>query len=216
MKRKIAMKKSVWDKLATKYDSLWVQKHSLSPTRDMVMKYIDSSFSISQGFTMLDVGCATGELLNTVSKKYKSARLFGLDKSAEMLKIAKAKNSALTLTNCYAEKYSSQHKFDIITCCHSFPYYIEKEKVLRNLSQLLAKDGKAIFIQASNNSFYDKFVMFFIEFTAEKADYLSVKDFTRLSEKYYRTSEVFLIKQRAFMPSIYGFVLEHKDENTTD
>ncbi len=205
------MKKSVWDKLANKYDNLWVQKHSLGPSRNMVIKYMEKYFPKELIFCMLDVGCATGELLCNVGELYPRARLFGLDKSREMLKIANEKNPNIRLANCYASQYKTMEKFDIISCCHSFPYYDNKKEVLEVMSRIISPKGKLIFIQASKNSFYDKLVMFFVEFTAEKADYLSKKDFIQLTQPYFDTEDVFLIKQRLFMPSIYGFVLKPKE-----
>ncbi len=205
--------KSVWDKLAKKYDDLWVQKYSLSPTREAVLKYIEKLYKKEDSFKMLDAGCATAELLNVVYKKYEKAHFFGIDKSSEMIKIAIDKNDRINFRVCDVHDYENLEKFDIITCCHSFPYYNDKEKVLEKFSKLTNKNGKIIFVQASKNSIYDKIVMFFVEFTAEKADYLSKKDFLKMSEKHFDTVDVFLIKKKMFMPSIYGFVLEPKNEN---
>ena len=41
--------------------------------------------------TLLDVGCGTGALLYQLSQQGKSAKLFGIDLSEEMAKVAKAK-----------------------------------------------------------------------------------------------------------------------------
>jgi hypothetical protein len=68
----------------------------------------------------------------------------------------------------------------------------------------------AIFIHGSINSIYDKIVMSIVEMTAENASYISKKQFIDLAKEYFVVEGSFLIKERWFMPSIYGFVLRRK------
>ena len=164
---------------------------------------------------MLDIGCATGQLLQEVRRIYPNVKLTGVDKSKEMLQVAKAKNMDITFECINAEELNFSEKFNVITCCHSFPYYNDKHKVMESVENMLSDDGIAIFVQASINNWYDRIVMAIIERTAESAQYLSKKDFLKIANDYFDTEDVFLIKERAFMPSIYGFVLRKKYEYTT-
>lgn len=198
---------NVWDKLSDKYDTLWVQKYSLAPSRKKALDCLKNS---SNSFSLLDVGCATGQLLYEIKKLYPNAELLGIDKSSMMIKVAKEKSKDIKFDCVVAENFDTYNKFDFITCCHSFPYYTEKSAVLEKLSKLLQDKGKAIFIQASINSFYDKFVMSIVEKTAEKAEYLSKKDFCDLAEKYFFVENIFTIREQWFMPTIAGFVLGKK------
>jgi len=201
------MKTNVWDKLSGKYDNLWVQKYSLTPSRGEVIRRLNGK---GGQFSLLDVGCATGQLLGEIKVKYSQARLFGIDKSPNMIELAKQRNGDIELICSFAEGFNINMKFDFLTCCHSFPYYSDKSKVLGHLAGLLEDDGRAIFIQAGINNFYDRFVMAIVEKTAEKAEYLSRKDFCDLAEKYFIIEECFIIREKYFMPSICGFVLRKR------
>ena len=200
-------KVSIWDKLSKKYDSLWVQKYSLTPTRKKVLSILKRC---KNGFSMLDMGCATGQLLSEVRSEFSSCNLFGIDKSEQMIEIARSKNIDAKFDCVYAEEYDTKVKFDVVTCCHSFPYYQEKELVLKKTASMLEENGMAIFIQGSINGIYDKIVMSMVERTAESANYLSKKEFINLAKEYFVVEESFLIKEKWFMPSLCGFVLRKK------
>mgnify|MGYP001122092002 CR=1 FL=1 len=198
---------SIWDNLAEKYDSLWVQKYSLTPTRRRVLAILKNC---KQDFSMLDIGCATGQLLSEVRGEFPDSKLYGIDKSMNMIEQARSRNIDAKLDCVYAEEYDSTIKFDVITCCHSFPYYQDKVLVLQKIASLLEDRGMAIFIQGSINSVYDKVIMSLVELTAEKADYLSQKDFIDLAAEFFVLEENFKIKEKWFMPSLCGFVLRKK------
>jgi trans-aconitate methyltransferase len=203
----ISKKVSIWDKLSKKYDFLWVQKYSLTPTRKKVISILKCCKS---DFTMLEVGCATGQLLSEVRSEFPECKLFGIDKSEQMIQRARSKNIDAQFDCVYAEEYDTNIKFDVVTCCHSFPYYQEKELVLKKIASLLDENGMTIFIQGSINGIYDKVVMSIVEMTAENASYISKKQFIDLAKEYFVVEGSFLIKERWFMPSIYGFVLRRK------
>ncbi|MHB8127605.1 MAG: class I SAM-dependent DNA methyltransferase [Mobilitalea sp.] len=199
----------VWDKLAKKYDNLWVQNYSLAPTRKAVLINIEKLDNINK---LLDIGCGTGQLLQEIYINNKNIKLYGLDKSEQMIAQAKSKKSGATL---FCADISEDNileslggDFDLVVCCHSFPYYKNKPDVINKIYNLLNDRGYVIFAQASINSFYDKVAMSIVEKTAEKADYLSRKDFIALTEKKFEIKEEFQIQEKWFMPSICGFVLK--------
>lgn len=198
---------SIWDKLSKKYDFLWVQKYSLAPTRKKVISILKCCKS---GFKMLDIGCATGQLLSEVRSEFPGCKLLGIDKSEQMIELARSKNIGAQFDCAYAEEYDTINKFDVITCCHSFPYYQEKELVLKKIASRLEENGMAIFIHGSINNIYDKIIMSIVEMTAEKANYLSKKEFIELSKEYFVVEDSLLIKEKWFMPSLCGFVLRRK------
>lgn len=202
----------IWDRLADKYDSLWVQKYSLEPTRRKILDILTSrkQENLTNDFSILDIGCATGQLLSEVRSEFSDSQLFGIDKSANMIELARSRNIDAKLECVFAEELDVDSKFDVITCCHSFPYYLDKALVLQKIASLLDDHGIAIFIQGSINSFYDKIIMALVELTAEKANYLSRKDFTAMAEEFFIVEESFLIREKWFMPSLCGFVLRKK------
>lgn len=199
----------IWDKISGKYDRLWVQKYSLSPTRRGVLHKIGRL----KAETLLDVGCGTGQLILEVTANY-NISCTGIDKSPEMIGQAESKGitARFLRVDVTSEKLSDffKERFDIITCTHSFPYYVNKKEVLKKLNSVLNDGGMVIFVQAAINNVYDRFVMAAVESTAEKAEYLSKKDFLRLALEHFELEEQFDIKEKWFMPSINGYVLRKR------
>jgi len=205
------LKSRVWDKLAAKYDRLWVQKYLLGPTRTKIASLLSERFG-GRGFALLDAGCATGQLLHEIKNRQEGVLLFGIDKSGEMIRRAKERAPRANLFCADLDSrdltsYISENSLDAITCCHSFPYYRDKKAVLANLKKVLKDDGVMIFAQASINNMYDRLVMAAVEKTAEPAEYLSRRDFRRLAEAEFSILSEFAVKERFYMPSICGFVL---------
>ncbi|MCL1914479.1 MAG: class I SAM-dependent methyltransferase [Eubacteriaceae bacterium] len=198
---------SVWDKLSEKYDSLWVQKYSLSPTRYKVAEII-SRLANSPSFGLLDLGCGTGQLISELSILFPESVFVGVDKSQSMLDIAKEKCPSVDFLLSEAENLEIGFvKMDFITCCHSFPYYQDKGKAADKIKLLVKPGGYAILVQASVNSLYDKIAMWFVEKTAEPAQYLEKNDFLRYFMNGFDLVEQFALKEKWYMPTIYGFVL---------
>jgi S-adenosylmethionine-diacylgycerolhomoserine-N-methlytransferase len=73
--------------------------------RDRMIRGLD----LSEGQSLLEVGCGTGRNLAVVARHFPEARLFGLDISSEMLVTARAKlahlGSAVTLRELDASRY---------------------------------------------------------------------------------------------------------------
>ena len=201
------MKPSIWDRLSRKYDTLWVQKHSLSPTRKKITEILGKLVT-QPDFKMLDIGCGTGQLIEDLSAQYPLAFFTGIDKSERMVALAQEKNPSHRFLTVAAEKLAFDEAcFDFITCCHSFPYYQDKEAVVDRIKKILKPNGYAIFVQASVNNRYDHFVMWIVEKTAETAEYLSRREVRRFFTDGFTVVQEFIIKEKWYMPSICGFVL---------
>ncbi len=201
----------IWDTLAAKYDKLWVQKYSLEPTRRELLRRIRAL----KAKRLLDIGCGTGQLIADVLAADPEVQCIGIDKSKAMITAAKAKN-------LNAEFYTldisaplpaeiSRGAFDVIACTHSLPYYENKQEIIHKITGLMSEQTVLFFVQASVNHLYDGIVMYFIEKTAEKAEYLSRKDFLRLTADRLCPVEEFAVKEKWFMPSICGYVMKLKD-----
>jgi len=202
---------SVWDRLANNYDRLWVQKYSLAPTRLKVMEIL-SSLPENPEMLLLDLGCGTGQLLYELKNKYAGVKLSGVDKSSEMIRTAQAKKIGaelfcLNIDRDELPEKINENKPDVIVCCHSFPYYNDKQAVLNKLFNALKTDGILIFIQASVNNLYDRLIHSAVIRTAEPGEYLSIKAFRDLVSTKFVIKQEFKIKKRFYMPSICGFVL---------
>jgi ubiquinone/menaquinone biosynthesis C-methylase UbiE len=252
---------SVWDRLAHRYDRLWVQKVSLGKTREAVHQRLDELIRKGKT-TILDLGCGTGQLLGELAQKHQQNQaqqqqqqneqqyrqqqqiqqqqsqqqqsqqqqnqqqaphdttplhLIGVDKSSAMIREARKRHTGavlhcLDVSREQLKKFVAPESLDVVVCCHSFPYYTNKEDVLQQLREVLRPDGSMIFVQASINGWYDRLVMALIEKTAERADYLSREAFKTLVAPDFEVVEEFHVRVQAFMPSICGFVMRKRSD----
>lgn len=197
----------IWNKLAEKYDRLWVQKYSLHPTREQVMRRLDGMMPDS----LIDIGCGTGQLLCQIAQTHPGIDLTGIDKAEEMIQKCRDKKiPGQLICGDVGELDALAKKYDAAICCHSFPYYQNKTTIIDKVHGMLNENGRAIFIQASQNNLYDRIALWLVERTAEKAEYISKDEFCRLFETRFIIEERFTIRERWFMPSICGFVMRKR------
>lgn len=208
--------KRVWDFWAGKYERLWVQKYSLSPTRRDIIKEIKMIIKPGRAYNILDMGCGTGQLIREMQKEFKGLDInyTGVDISSSMIKLAQNSDSNSTYFNCSIDDFSiKDNYYDIIVCSHSFPYYPDRTAAIEKFHNLLSEDGCLFLAQASANSIYDNIAMFFVKFTTGSAKYLSVKKIKALVENKFHLLKVHWIKEKYYMPSICLFVLKKDGKN---
>ena len=88
-------------------------------------------FHIPPGRNVLEIGCGTGVLLNSLSPK----EGIGIDFSPEMTKIASKKYPRLRFITADAADYKLDEKFDYIVITDTIGYFEDIQKVLRNIRQ---------------------------------------------------------------------------------
>ena len=205
------MRYEVWENLAHKYNKLWVQKYSLRPTRREVKSIVLPLLKKNKDLKILDIGCGTGQLAKEVSARFKDVDYLGIDVAANMVSIAKASNKGknVKFNVCPIEKFDTQNKFDIIICTHSFPYFPNKECMLKKITGMCNKGGRIIIVNSSTNSLKDLIINFFLKTTTSKAEYLSIwkmkKMFKNNGLKIKKTG---IIREKFYMPTIALFHLE--------
>ena len=86
MDDKKRLSKDAFNLQATTYDTDNNGKHSRTLYPHIIDRLSDILFD-----NVLDVGCGTGEILNTIKNRYPAVSLYGIDISEEMLKKAKEK-----------------------------------------------------------------------------------------------------------------------------
>ncbi len=103
--------------------------------------------ALSEPFrTVLDIGCGTGALLRIIQEKGTDARLFGIDLSERMIRMAKAKlGEKADLRVSDSEKLPfSNGAFDLVLCTFSFHHYPDPGAVLSDMRRVLAPSGRLI------------------------------------------------------------------------
>ena len=111
---------------------------------DHVVNCILDNARVEEGKNILDVACGSGVLTPYyLARKVKSVT--GIDFSAEMIKIADGKTISgkgkVRYICADAEDFMSDMKFDSIVIYNAFPHFRDPEKIIKNLSRLLAHDG---------------------------------------------------------------------------
>ncbi len=202
------MKERIWNFWADKYDKLWVQKYSLRPTRDYILKSI-SKMNINENMKVLDLGCGPGQLISEISSKFDNLDITGMDFSENMIEISKNKNPMAKHIKLNADElYKLNDKFDLIICTHSLPYYKEPEKIFMELSKLLNNEGRLLIGFASGNNFYDKFILSFVKLTTGPANYPSDERFRKIISPFFKVENLGIIKEKIYMPRIAVYKLK--------
>jgi ubiquinone/menaquinone biosynthesis C-methylase UbiE len=88
-------------------------------------------FHIPPGRAVLEIGCGTGVLLNSLFP----GRGVGIDFSREMIKIASKKYPHLRFINADVADYKLNERFDYIVISDTIGYFEDIQKALRNIRQ---------------------------------------------------------------------------------
>ena len=199
---------NIWNFWADKYDKLWVQKYSLKPTRNYIIKAL-SKYIKNDEIKVLDLGCGTGELIFELKNKFNNLEVTGIDFSEKMIEISKKRNpSAKHLKMDASELNVLDTKYDIIVCTHSLPYYKEPKNVFKHLNNLLSDEGKLLIGFASGDSIYDKFILGFVKLTTGKANYPSDNEFRAMIFPFFEVENLKIIRKKFFMPRIAVYTLK--------
>lgn len=114
---------------------------------------------LERGQTVLDYGCGAGHMTMKIADAVSPGKVVALDISEKQLKYALRKNiEKIESSNTMFVKMTKGFKipkktFDRIICSVSINYFIHPEKELKQLSKVLKKDGKAVFLAIKAPSF---------------------------------------------------------------
>ena len=205
------MKYEVWEKLAHKYNNLWVQKYSLGPTRREVKKIVLPLLEKNNELKILDIGCGTGQLIKEISDYYNKVNYLGIDVAENMIEVAKKNNKGknVKFKTSSIESFESNDKYDIIICTHAFPYFPNKQEMIKKMAGLCNKKGQVIIVNSSTNSLKDLIINFFLKATTSKAKYLSIDEMKKLFKSAkLKVKKIEVIRERFYMPTIALFHTE--------
>lgn len=138
MKDKKTLSRNTFDLQATTYDTDKNGEHARTLYPHITDRLSDIPFN-----TVLDVGCGTGEILNTIKNRFPAVSLYGIDISEEMLEKSKEKllNTAeLSLGDAELLPYESDY-FDLLICSDSFHHYPNPQKAIEEFYRVLKTDG---------------------------------------------------------------------------
>lgn len=131
-------------------------------------KLIIEKINLNKNYSLLDVGCGTGEILNIIAEKYKKVNLYGIDISPKMIKIAKTKSHAKKINYICGDSEKlpyDDNSFDIVITSESFHHYPNPQKVLNEFKRVIKKNGKLILCDMYRPIIIRNFMNFMFKFT---------------------------------------------------
>jgi len=117
-------------------------------------------------YNILDLSAGTGNISIELAKKYPNSKVYAVDISSEMLKIAHEKAKKENISNIIfsvqdVEKLEYEDiKFDIVTCGYGLFFYPNRKKVLKDISSRLNLDGVFVFSTFTQKAFQPYSKMF--------------------------------------------------------
>lgn len=149
----------LWEKMVYDKENMFLRFPTSGQREDITLREILNRTK-SKSVSILDIGCANGELVRKFIKKgFKNIK--GIDNSNEMIKKAKEelqndfpnKDPDSVFFYCDVDKgFDNYEKFDFITALGLVEYVIDRERFFRNVSELLNETGIA-FIESRNKLF---------------------------------------------------------------
>jgi ubiquinone/menaquinone biosynthesis C-methylase UbiE len=166
--------RTLWDFWAPRYDRLWVQKHSLGPSRAMVLARIEEA--TPEAVRFLDLGCGIGQFAFELAEARPRAEVVAVDPTPGMIERARRDfaHERVTYLQGSIDEIPRDSGFDVITCMHAFPYVQDGAACARRMHELLRPAGRVLLINANAHTLWDRFVLWFVERTTTPAHYRSV------------------------------------------
>lgn len=117
-----------------------------NPKSAEFLKKILQPVKINKGDKVLDLACGTGVISN-ILQEMSGNKLFAIDFSSEMIKIAKKKNTNPNIEFICTDFFDYNEKeFNEIVCFDAYPHFMDRLKFSKKLYDSLTKSGVAYII----------------------------------------------------------------------
>ena len=106
-------------------------------------KLVLNELKLNKSIKILDISCGTGQLLNKLKWR---AKLYGVDISQEMLRVAKRRlgDSAILQKGDVHNLPFKDNTFDYVISTEAFHHYGDQIKALREMNRIVKNKGKVI------------------------------------------------------------------------
>jgi len=139
-------KSTAWDQAARWYDAL-VGDHGSDYQKDIIMPGATRLMNLKKGHRVLDLACGQG-----VFSRYllaKGMQVEGLDTSAELLKLARARSKPAISFHladaCDTGTFEESH-FDAVACLLALQNMEEIEPTFKNVARWLKPEGRFVMV----------------------------------------------------------------------
>ncbi len=128
--------------------------------------------------TVLDIGCGQGDFLNFLKSKYPDTSLYGVDYFVKDINSKNIQFFNKLLADCHFE----DNYFDLITAWAVFEHLHSPDVYFNEVSRILKKEGKFIFLVTNSESLYGKYA--YIEDIPRHTYHFSKKTLQNYAKKY--------------------------------
>lgn len=118
-----------------------------------------------QATQILDIGCHGGIFTYLIFKKFKNAKVYGVDISEKAIYYAKKKYNNIKFMVARGENLPfSSNKFDFVTCFEVLEHVENPKKVLANIKRVSKKDANLLIIVPTENLLFRSIWFFWTKF----------------------------------------------------
>lgn len=145
--------------------------------------------SLNGSEVLLDIGCGTGALEETLAAQHPHLHVTGIDLSDEMLAIAQKKLACypgiVLKGDDFLESELPENHFDAAYSISNFHYFPDPAAILQKTARLLKQGGAFVLVDWNRNTFQGRLYNRYMRF------------FDRGFNRAYRPDEVFLLLKNA-------------------
>ncbi len=127
---------------------------------------------------ILDIGCARGDFLIYLKKKYPLIRAYGIDYFSDKVNSKDITFYKKLLTECYFQ----DSEFDFVTAWAVFEHLHKPSEYFKEVNRILRKNGEFIFLVTNAESLYGKKA--YIEDIPRHTYHFSEKTLNKYADKY--------------------------------
>ena len=143
--------KNLFNEISGYYDKM---NNLISLGSHYIIKFLSiKALDIKPNSMILDACCGTGDFSKIISKFYPSAKIIGLDFSAQMIKLAKQKNpkNVFIQGDCTNLPFG-ENEFDYITMGFGLRNINDRTKALYEIHRVLKNGGKFLHLDFGNHN----------------------------------------------------------------
>jgi ubiquinone/menaquinone biosynthesis C-methylase UbiE len=112
---------------------------------------------------LLDIGCGTGTFARRVLKEHRTAEVWGVDFSREMIcagaKHAKQNESRIKFVQADSESLPmADSSFDVVTCSNSFHHYPNQAAAVHEMFRVLRPGGRLLIVDGYRDRLWGRFI----------------------------------------------------------
>jgi len=147
------------------HDKIYLKSNRFKKPKEsskLLYKILKKRLSKTKNYDLLDVGCANGELLYFLNKKFSNINFHGVDVRSDLIELAKKKlPSDINLRkNDYNQKKTLNKKFDIIICAGVISIFDNLDIFFKNIKKNMKKNTILLIFDQLNEYDYDVIIAY--------------------------------------------------------